>query len=73
MASAGVGWRYGRDAEAEWGGLCGAGLGQSPVDLGGSPAEFDGDLGELAFVNYDAKVRLGEFHSGLVMVTPNYI
>ena len=66
VASAGVGWRYGgRGAEAEWGGLCGAGLAQSPVDLGGGQAEFDGDLGELAFVNYDVKVRFG---GGLVIL-----
>ena len=69
MASAVVGWRYGREAEAEWGGLCGAGLAQSPVDLGlGSQAEFDGDLGELTFVKYDTKVRFGESHSGLVIL-----
>ena len=69
VASAGVGWRYGREAEAEWGGLCGAGLAQSPVDLGGpggSTAEFDGDLGELVFVKYDTKVSLGRLHLGLI-------
>ena len=68
MASAGIGWRYGRDAEAEWGGLCGSGLAQSPVDLGGGQAEFAGDLGELVFVKYDTKVSLGELHLGLVIL-----
>ena len=70
VVSAGIGWRYGRDAEAEWGGLCGAGLAQSPVDLGpGSQAEFDADLGELVFVKYDTKVRLWE----LIQVWRSYI
>ena len=68
VASAGIGWRYGRDAEAEWGGLCGSGLAQSPVDLGGGQAEFAGDLGELVFVKYDTKVRLWELHLGLVIL-----
>ena len=53
VASAGPGWKYGGE---EWGGLCAEGLAQSPVDLGG-PAEFDGGVGELTFVNYESQVH----------------
>ena len=56
VASAGDGWRNGGE---DWEtGLCAEGFAQSPVDLG--PAEFNGTIGELTFVNYESQVGLEE-------------